>query len=101
MKKAYSDSAIAYISKSDGMKHKLEIKGFDRGDKATVLDVEIENKDKAAKSYTIEFEFLDKVGAVVEKKSVTIGPVAPAALGQGKIEIAKGGVAGMRYAPIP
>jgi hypothetical protein len=78
-KKAFTDSAIAYSSKSDLMKHKVEFKNLDRGKDATTLDVEIENKDKAAKSYTVEFEFLDKTGTV----------------------IAKGGVAGVRYAPIP
>jgi hypothetical protein len=100
-KKAMSDSAIVYITKSDGMKHKLEFKGLDRGQAATTVDFEIENRDTAAKSYTVEFEFLDKTGAVVEKKSVTVGPVASKAIGTGKVEIAKGGVSGVRYAPLP
>jgi tetratricopeptide (TPR) repeat protein len=101
MKKAYTDSAVVYSTKSDAMKHKVEIKNFDRGEAATTLDVEIENKDKAAKSYTVEVEFLDKTGTVIEKKAVTIGPVAPNAMGTGKVEISKGGAAGFRYAPLP
>ena len=101
MKKAYTDSAVVYSTKSDQMKHKVEIKNFDRGEAATTLDVEIENKDKAAKSFTIDVEFLDKTGTVIEKKSVAIGPVAPNAMGTGKVEISKGGAAGFRYAPLP
>lgn len=101
MKKAYTDSAVIYSTKSDQMKHKVEIKNFDRADASTTLDVEVENRDKAAKSFTIDVEFLDKTGAVIEKKSVTIGPVAPNAMGAGKVEISKGGAAGFRYAPLP
>jgi tetratricopeptide (TPR) repeat protein len=101
MKKAYTDSAVAYSTKSDGMKHKVEIKNFDRGEAVTTLDVEIENRDRAAKSFNVDVEFLDKTGTVIEKKSVTVGPVAPNAIGAGKVEISKGGAAGFRYAPLP
>jgi len=62
---------------------------------------EIENRDKAAKSFTVEFEFVDKTGALVEKKAVTVGPVAPNAMATFNVEIAKGGVAGVKYAAIP
>jgi predicted Zn-dependent protease len=100
-KKAWTDSTIAYSAKSDNMKHKVSITGLDRGDESTSVELEIENKDKAAKSYTVELEFLDKTGAVVEKTTVNIGPVQPNAMGKGKAEIKKGGVAGVRYAPLP
>jgi tetratricopeptide (TPR) repeat protein len=101
MKKAFTDSTVAYSTKSDAMKHKVEFKNLERGAATTTLDVDVENRNTAAKTFTIEFEFLDKTGAVIEKKAVTIGPVAPNATGSGKVEIAKGGAAGVRYAPIP
>lgn len=101
LKKAYTDSAVVYSAKSDGMKAKVTFTGFDRGKESTQIQGEVENRDKAAKSYTIDFEFVDKTGAVVEKKSVTVGPVAPNANATFSVEISKGGVAGVRYAPLP
>lgn len=101
MKKAYTDSAVAYTAKSDGMKTKVTFGSFDRGKTRTELKGEIENRDKAPKSYTLDLQFLDKTGAVVETKSVTVGPVAPNATGAFDVEIQKGGIAGVKYAPLP
>ena len=101
MKKAYTDSAVVYSTKSDAMKAKIIYTSFDRGKETTQLQGEVENRDKAAKSFTIEFEFVDKTGAVVEKKSVTVGPVAPNASAVFNVELTKGGVAGVKYAAIP
>ena len=101
MKKALTDSVIAYSTKSDNMKHKVEIKSLDRGKDESSVEFEVENRDKAAKSFTLDVEFLDKTGTVVEKASVNIGPVAPNATGKGSASIKKGGVAGVRYAPLP
>ena len=100
-KKAYTDSAVVYMGKSDAMKSKIIYTGLDRGDELTSLQGEIENRDKAAKSFTIDFEFVDKTGAVIEKKSVTVGPVAPNGTSNFTVEIQKGGVAGVKYAPLP
>jgi tetratricopeptide (TPR) repeat protein len=100
-KKAWTDSTIAYSAKSDGMKHKVSITSLDRGKESTSVELEIENKDRAAKSFTVDLEFLDKTGAVVDKATVSIPNVAPNASGKGTAEIKKGGVAGVRYAPLP
>lgn len=100
-KKAYGDSAVVYSNKSDAMKAKVIYTSLDRGKENTQLQGEVENRDKAAKSFTIDFEFIDIKGAVIEKKSVTVGPVAPNASAAFNVEIAKGGVAGVKYAPLP
>ena len=100
-KKAYTDSAVVYSTKSDGMKTKVLYTSIDRGREATTLQGEVENRGTAARTYTLEFEFVDTAGAVVEKKSVTVGPVAANGMSTFKVEIAKGGVAGVRYAPVP
>ncbi len=101
LKKAYTDSAVVYSTKSDAMKTKVTFTGFDRARESTTLQGEVENRGTAARTYTIDFDFLDSTGASVEKKSVTVGPVAANAMGTFKVEIAKGGVAGVKYAPIP
>lgn len=100
-KKAYTDSAVAYINKSDGMKTKVMFGSFDRGRNRTALAGEIENRDKAARSYALDLQFVDKTGAVVETKTVNVGPVAPNATGPFKVDLTRGGIAGVKYAPIP
>lgn len=100
-KKTYTDSAVAYIARSDGMKTKVTFGSFDRGKSRTALSGEIENRDKAPRSYTVDLQFLDLTGAVVDTKTVNVGPVAPNATGQFKVELPRGGIAGVKYAPIP
>lgn len=101
MKKAYTDSAVAYSSKADAMKTRVIYTAFERGRDNTRLEGEIENRGTAPRTYTVEFEFLDSTGAVVDKKSVSVGPVAANQSGTFKIELDRGGIAGARYAPIP
>lgn len=101
LKKTYTDSAVAYNMKADAMRTKVIYTAFERGRESTRLEGEIENRGNAPRSFTVEFEFLDSTGAVVDKKSVTVGPVASNQTGTFKIELERGGVAGVRYAPIP
>ncbi|MDA1081829.1 MAG: FxLYD domain-containing protein [Gemmatimonadetes bacterium] len=101
LKKAYTDSAVAYSTKSDGMKTKVTFTDFDRAIASTTLSGEIENRGNAARTFTVEFEFVDRTGAVIDTQSVTVGPVEANSMGTFKVVAAKGGVAGVRYAPIP
>jgi tetratricopeptide (TPR) repeat protein len=101
-KKAYTDSTIYYSAASDQMKHKVLITSLDRGDEETSVELEVENRDKSAKPFTINLEFLDKTGAVVDKAAVNIPSVAANnGTGKGTASIKKGGVAGVRYAALP
>ena len=102
LKKAYLDSATAWGTKSDRMTVKLVYTSFDRGTDATQLQGEIENRDnRGPKSFNVEFEFLDKSGNVIEAKTASVGPIAPNASGTFSVDIAKGGVWGVRYKPLP
>ncbi|MEO7102776.1 MAG: FxLYD domain-containing protein [Gemmatimonadaceae bacterium] len=100
--KAYTDSLIKYNTKSEKMTPNLEVTEFtvDSTAKTAVLAGTIENRGAAAKSYTINVEFLDKTGAVVGSQSVTVGPVAPKASMPFKATATATGVAGYRYQPI-
>ncbi|MEO7040662.1 MAG: FxLYD domain-containing protein [Gemmatimonadaceae bacterium] len=100
--KAYTDSLIKYNTKSEKMNPNLEVTEFtvDSAAKTAVLGGTIENRGLAAKSYTIQVEFLDKTGAVVGSQSVTVGPVAPKASMPFKAKATATGVAGYRYKPI-
>lgn len=95
------DSVTAYSQQSDAMQQQVTYTQFDKYKDHTVLKGQILNKAKAARSFTVEFEFLGKDGAVVEKKTVTVADVKPDATGSFSVELAKGDVLGVRYAPIP
>jgi len=100
--KAYTDSLVKYNTKSEKMTPNLEVTEFtiDTAAKTVQLGGTIENRGTAAKSYTIQVEFIDKTGAVVGSQSVTVGPVAPKAKMPFKATATATGVAGYRYAPI-
>lgn len=94
------DSVTAYSTQSDAMMQQLTYTQFDKYKDKTILKGQILNKAKAARSFTVDFEFLGKDGAVLEKKSVTVADVKPDATGNFSVEIAKGDVLGVRYAPL-
>lgn len=100
-KKAFTDSAVVYSTRSDALKTRVTYTNFDRGQRSTTLSGEVENRGTAPRSYTIEFEFLDNTGAVVDKQTATVGPVAANSNAPFRLTLDKGGIAGVRYAPIP
>jgi hypothetical protein len=73
---------------------------FTRRPNETVLGGTVENRGKAAKSFTLNVEFLDKAGNVISTETATVGPVAPKATQAFRITSAKGGVFGYRYKPL-
>lgn len=100
--KAYTDSLVKYNTKSEKMTPNLEVREFtvDAAAKSATLGGTIENRGAAAKSYTIQVEFLDKTGAVVGSQSVSVGPVAPKANAPFKATAQAADVVGYRYKPI-
>jgi tetratricopeptide (TPR) repeat protein len=100
--KAYTDSLVKYNTKSEKLTPNLEVHEFtvDSAAKSVTLGGTIENRGTAAKSYTIQVEFLGKGGAVVGTQSVTVGPVAPKANIPFKATATAEGVVGYRYKPI-
>ena len=64
----------------------------------TLLAGTVENRAKDARAFSIDFEFLGKDGAVVQKATGTVASVAPGATGNFKVEVPMGGVYGVRYA---
>jgi hypothetical protein len=102
-KKALIDSTVVYTKLADDINllHKVVYTEFDRAKDHTTLRGQVENHGKAAKSYTIEFEFLAKDGTVIGKQSVSVANVASGGAGDFAVDLDKGGVAGVRYAALP
>jgi tetratricopeptide (TPR) repeat protein len=102
-KKALIDSVNYYGKVADDMAqvHKLVYTEFDRLKDKTILAGQVENHGKVARTFTIEFEFLGKDGAVLAKQTATVANVAPNGVGDFTVEIPVGGVLGVRYAALP
>jgi tetratricopeptide (TPR) repeat protein len=102
-KKALIDSTVAYGNVADAMNlvHKVLYTEFDRGKDHTTLRGQVENHGKAAKSYTLDFEFVGKDGAVLAKQSVSVANVPSGGAGDFVVDIPTGGVYGVRYTALP
>lgn len=83
------------------MTQQLRITRFERRADGAVLMGEIENRSRAAKTYTVNVEFLDLDGNVVESKSVTTASAAPNATVPFELQATVPGIAAYRYAPLP
>ena len=99
--KAAIDSVMYFGTLAENMPLRLTYTGFERQLSRTVLTGTVENKTKVARTITIEFEFIGKDGAVLQKSTATVADVAAGATGTFKVDIPIGGVVGVRYAPLP
>jgi tetratricopeptide (TPR) repeat protein len=73
--KAYTDSLVKYNAKAEKMMTRVSLNEFSHTQQSTTLSGTIENRAATAKSYTIQIEFLDKAGAVIDTQTVNVGPV--------------------------
>jgi tetratricopeptide (TPR) repeat protein len=116
-KKALTDSLLKYNRLSNEMPVKVTFTEFTRGDAKSTLAVNVENLAKKAapaaparagakpaaaapagpKTVTLQVEFLDNGGQVIDTQTVTVGPVAPGQTGTAKVEAAKPGIHAFRY----
>jgi tetratricopeptide (TPR) repeat protein len=101
VKKAAIDSVMYYGKIAEDMPVRVAYSDFERQANRTLLMGTVENRAKDAKSFSIDFEFLGKDGAVLTKSTATVANVAPGATGNFKVDVPVGGVYGVRYAPLP
>ena len=100
VKKVAIDSVMYWGKVAEAMPHRVAYSDFERQANRTLLVGTVENRGKTAQAYTIEFEFVGKDGAVLQKATATVPSVAPGATGNFKVDIPIGGVWGVRYAPL-
>jgi hypothetical protein len=121
-KKALTDSLLKYNRLANEMPVKVTFTEFSRGETKTALAMSVENLAKTAaapartgtrpaagarpaaaasaagpKTFPIKIEFLDQTGNVVDTQDVSVGPVAPGATSQAKVEANKPGIVAFRY----
>lgn len=99
-RKTYTDSLVYYSGKSEKMLMKVSFTEFSRSETEVVIAGNVENRGKAARSFDIYFEFIDKTGKVVASQQTTAGPVAPKGKQNFRVTVQAKDVAGYRYRPI-
>jgi hypothetical protein len=90
----------ALEAQESAMTHRLQITRFERRAEGALFTVEIENRSRAAKTYTLEVHFLDLDGNVVETLSGTSAPAAVGATVTVEITATKPGIVAYRYTPL-
>lgn len=100
LKKAQTDSLLKYIQKSDSLPVRVAFSTFGHTGATTSLEGTVENRGTSAKSYTLDFEFLDPTGKTIATKSVTVGPVAPKATAPFRVDVTQSGIVAFKYAPL-
>jgi Tfp pilus assembly protein PilF len=100
LQKIYTDSLIYFNEKSETAPVKVSVREFTRRADGTIFAGSVKNLGKAAKTYTLTVEFLDKSGNVVGTETTSIGPVAANASKDFKISSSRGSVYGYRYKPL-
>jgi tetratricopeptide (TPR) repeat protein len=101
VKKWAIDSVMYWGKAAEAMPYRVSITDFERQPNRTLLVGTVENRTKEARAYSIDFEFIGKDGAVLQKSTATVASVAPGATGSFKIDLPIGGAFGVRYAPLP
>jgi len=99
--KKWAIDSVQYWGKlAEDMPQRVGFTDFQRQPNRTLLVGNIENHTKATKDYTLEFEFLGKDGAVLQKSTATVPGVVAGGTGNFKVDFPVGGVYGFRYAPL-
>jgi len=100
LQKIYTDSLIYFNNQSENAPVKVSVREFTRRPDGTVFVGSIQNLGKAAKTYSLTVEFLDKAGNVVATETTSVGPVAANASQDFRITSTRGSVYGYRYKPV-
>lgn len=91
----------ALTRQESAMQQSLRVTRFERRPEGALWSAEIENRSRAAKTYTVEVEFLDLEGNSIETLSVTTGSAAPNASVPFEVTATRPGIAAYRYKLAP
>ncbi len=94
--KAAQDSILFYLEKSQTLPVHVKL-GWVPTRGAGVVDVTVENRSDAARSYEIDIEFLDAKGAVVMTGKASVADVAAKFAKQVRVEVQGDGIVAYRY----
>lgn len=99
-KRAANDSTVKYYEMSQNIGAHVVFTEWTNTPERTSVGGTVENRGKAARTVTLDFEFLDKGGNVLATESVTTGTIEPDGTGRFSVSTATPGVIAFRYKPI-
>lgn len=82
------------------MRHKVTVTVFERRANGATLQGTIENRSQAARTYTLEVQFIDAEGNVLDTQSVTTESVAPNAFAEFTVRSSVEGIGAWKYKPL-
>ncbi|HEX2781636.1 MAG TPA: FxLYD domain-containing protein [Gemmatimonadaceae bacterium] len=100
IKAALTDTLLKAYEKYEKMPTVVTIKSFNKNPDSGSLGGTIENRGTTPATYNVTVEFLDKGGNVVATKTASVGPVAPKAKADFKVEAQAANIVSFRYQPI-
>jgi tetratricopeptide (TPR) repeat protein len=100
LQKASLAQVVNWNTKADSMPLKVEFTEFTVGAQKTTLSGRIINQTSKEQTYTINVEFLDKDGQVIDKATATVDKVRANGSGAFSVSGNKPGIIAFRYAPI-
>jgi tetratricopeptide (TPR) repeat protein len=95
--RAITAEADSLGAREAGMQQKLQVIGFERRAEGAKLNGTIENRGRAARTFTVEMSFLNLAGEVLETLTVTTESIAPGATGGFEIIATKPGTVAWSY----
>ena len=100
-KKAYTDSLLQNLQKSEKMPVRVSVREFTHAGAKHTLGGMIENLgDKPMANVALKIEFLDATGNVVTTQTASVPQVAPKSSQSFRVEAEQNGIVAYRYAPI-
>lgn len=100
VKAALTDTLLKAYEKYEKMPTVVTVKSFNKTATGASLGGTIENRGTAAGSYTLTVEFLDKAGNVVATQTANVGPLAPKAKAEFKVDGTGANIVAFRYQPL-
>ena len=100
IKAALTDTLLKAYNKYEKMPTVLTIKSFNKDAESATFAGTIENRGTAPGTYAVTVEFLDKQGNVVTTQTTNVGPVAPKAKADFKVQGQGAGIVAFRYKPL-
>ncbi|HKG92994.1 MAG TPA: tetratricopeptide repeat protein [Gemmatimonadaceae bacterium] len=100
LNRALGDSVLKYLELEKNAPIKVSVQQFAHNNARHTLVGSVENRSKAAATYKINFEFLDKDGKVIARQTQNVGPVNPGESKAFTLNVVQSGIVAYRYAPI-
>lgn len=101
IEKAYTDSAVATSDRRDKLAYAVTLNDFSASDQKAVVSGLVRNQGQESKPITVEVQFLDKDGNVIQTQTSDLGTINAGETSRFSVTAVPGtGIAAFKYTPI-